>query len=448
MSADLGPGAVSENRKLGPVLATALVAGNMIGSGVYLLPVTLASVGSASVLGWVICTVGALLLAAVFSALAIVRPLANGLVAYAEEALGPYVGFQAGFIYWLSIWTGVIAIAVAFTAYLSFFLPVLKQPLWGLASTIGVVLLFTAINVVGPRFMGKVGALTLVVGLAPVLAVATLGWSYFDPEVFRASWNVTDKPALQALQVLLVPIFWAFTGVESATVFASVVRNPSRNIPIASIGGTLIAAAVYIAATAAISGLMPATELAKSTAPFSETAVKFLGAAAAALITVCALFKTAGTVGGWVLVTAETTRASADVGHFPRWMARVAGNGAPVRALLAMAVLMAITAVVTATGTLARQFEVLVNVSVVLSLVVYGYACIALVRIAGRQAAGRSAAAMRAVAVLALAFCVWIILVSEPEQLIVSVAVIAATAPLWLGLRQVTAARRRKAVSS
>jgi len=422
---------VAEEKKLGPVLATVLVAGNMIGSGVYLLPATLAAVGSISILGWAICTVGALLLAGVFAALAVVRPTTNGLVAYAEEALGPYFGFQAGLIYWISILIGVIAIAVAFTGYLARFFPGLSAPVAGAACTAAVIWALTVINIIGPKLMGRFGLLTLVLGLLPVLAVAMLGWLAFDPAVFAQSWNVSGKPAGLAVQGMLVSIFWSFTGVESATVAAAVVRRPERNVPIAAVGGVALSAVVYILATGAISGILPAADLVSSSAPFAAVAAKVLGAAAAALVTVCALLKTSGTLGGWVLCTAETARASAALGFFPRPLAQVSRNGAPVVALVVLAVLMTAITFLTVNKTLAQQFTVLINMSVLMSLVAYIYACVALIVFAS----GRRAYLMRFCALLALAFCVWIAVMSNPVELGISVALVVATLPLWWAIQ-------------
>jgi arginine:agmatine antiporter len=418
---------VAEDKKLGPLLATVLVAGNMIGSGVYLLPATLAAIGSISILGWAICTVGAMLLAGVFAGLALVRPTTNGLVAYAEDALGPYFGFQTGVIYWVSILIGCIAVAVAFTGYLARFFPGLAAPLAGAACTAGVIWVLTVVNVIGPRLMGKVGLLTLVVGLLPVLAVAFLGWFAFDPATFAGSWNVSGKPGGVAVQGVLVTIFWSFTGVESATVAAAVVRDPARNVPIAAIGGVAVSALVYILATAAISGMLPAADLAASSAPFAAVAFKAVGAAAAAIVTVCALFKTSGTLGGWVLCTAETARASAALGFFPRPLAQVSRNGAPTLALVVLAVLMTVITFLTIDRTLAAQFTVLINISVLMSLVAYIYACVALIVFA----TGRWANLMRFCGLLALAFCVWIAVMSNPYELGLSVALTVATLPLW-----------------
>ncbi|HEX8233227.1 MAG TPA: amino acid permease [Caulobacteraceae bacterium] len=445
-AADPAAGAVKESRKLGPVLATVLVAGNQIGSGVYLLPVTLAAVGGASILGWAVCTGGALLLAAVFSLLAVVRPGATSMIGYVEEALGDYLGFQAGMTYWFSIWTGVVPIAVVATAYLSSFFPVLKQAYPGVACTIAVIWLFTAINVIGPKLMGRVGLVTLALGLAPVIAAGTFGWLYFKPEVYLGSWNVSGKPTALALSTLLVPIFWAFLGVESAAVAASVVKNPRRDIPIASIGGTLLAGLVYMLATTAISGIISAPQLQQTQSPFTDVFLRILGPAAAVLVTVCAILKTSGTVGGWILITGETTRASAMLGHFPRLMARVSPNGSPVPALVVMAGLMSVVALLTISKTLSAQFERVISVSTILSLIVYVYVCLALLRFAPGFTGTGSRALARACAAAAILFCVAITamsLIGSRGLLITTVLVLAATVPLWLGLRW---AKRRRAI--
>ena len=88
-----------------------LVATNMVGSGIFLLPATLAGVGSITVIGWAIGFTGALLIALVLARLAQIAPLPGGPCSYAGEALGRYMGFQANAVYWVSCWSGTIAAA-------------------------------------------------------------------------------------------------------------------------------------------------------------------------------------------------------------------------------------------------------------------------------------------------------------------------------------------------
>ena len=114
--------------KLGPFLAMMVVAGGMIGSGIYLLPASLAAFGSVSILGWGLAILGALMLGGVFSFLAILRPRAAGLFSYISEALGPGAGFVSGLVYWMLCWIGNAPIALGMTGYLSVFFPPVARP--------------------------------------------------------------------------------------------------------------------------------------------------------------------------------------------------------------------------------------------------------------------------------------------------------------------------------
>src|SRR6516162_7899335 len=184
--------------KLGPVLATLLVVGVLIGSGIFLLPATLAPIGGISLFGWLAATAGALLLAVVFSALVVLRPDVDGVADYARLAAGRYAGFQSGFAYWVSNWTGIVAISVAVTGYLTVFVPVLHEPVAAAVSTIAVIWILTLINILGARFASQFGGWVLALGALPVLAVAVLGWFWFDPALYARNWNPTGKPLLGA----------------------------------------------------------------------------------------------------------------------------------------------------------------------------------------------------------------------------------------------------------
>jgi len=429
-------------RRMGPVLATFLVAGNMIGSGVYLLPATLASVGSVSVVGWVVAGAGAMLLAAVFSLLNRYHPTANGVVAYTSKALGRFLGFETAFAYWLCCVVGNLAIAVAVVGYISFFVPALKAPMLAAGATAAVIWVLTLANIVGPKFVGRIHGATLLFGLLPILAAGVLGWLWFDPDVFTASWNVTGKSDVNAVAASLVLVFWAFTGLESASVAAGVVRDPERNVPIATFAGVGLAAVVYILASAAVMGVLPAPVLAQSAAPFADVVARIAGAGAAAFVAACALFKASGTLGGWVLVTAETTRASAEAGFLPRLFAHTRADGVPVPTLVLLALMMTVIAVFTAMPTIAETFTLLINVSTNLALAVYGLCCLALLRFSGAMQAYRTIA--RVAAVAGLAFCVWVVAASDPELLKVQAWIYAVSLPLyavvwWLGRRRAAA---------
>jgi arginine:agmatine antiporter len=369
-----------KDRKLGPLLATVVVAGNMIGSGVFLLPATLASVGSVTVIGWVIATAGALVLALLFSRLARRSPEPGGPPSYVHASLGPMAGFNASLWYWLSCVVGNVAIAAAAAGYLSALVPVLSSGMMLAATTAALIGLVTILNLVSPRFVGQIDGLLLVTGLVPLVLIATAGWAYFDPALFRAEWNPGGKPLLEVVPQSLVLVFWAFLGLESACVCAAVVREPEKNIPIATVAGVLFAGLVYIAVSTAMLGIVPAHELAASAAPFALAATKILGTGVGALIAAAAMFKALGTLAGWVLLTAQATRAAGERGHLPRVVAKVTHGDVPVVGLVIALVVGSACAFLSVSATLGQQFGLLVEAATIFSLLTYAFACAGAVR--------------------------------------------------------------------
>ncbi|MBQ1544087.1 MAG: amino acid permease [Caulobacteraceae bacterium] len=405
-------GTLNRTRGLGPISAMFLVAGNMIGSGLFLLPASLAAIGSASLVGWVIASVGALLIAGVFATLGVIRPSDDGLVRYPADALHPFFGFLSWGAYWISAWVGNVAIAIAAVGYLEVFLPQIIGPIPTLIATLGVIWALVIANLVGAKLVVRISASTLVIGLIPILAAIVLGFARFDPQVFAASWNVSGQPLAKAVPGSLVLIFWAFMGLESATVAAAAVDNPKRNVPIAAIGGVCLAALVYTLATAAVMGVIPAQALAKSSAPFAEVVAHVAGPAAGAIVAACALAKTLGTLGGWVLCTAEAGRAGAASGYLPKALSEVRADRKPVRDILLTAVLMTVAAFVTLSPTLIRQFNVLINLAVLLVLTVYILCAMSLVRFSGAIESPRLRGLAQAMAMVAGGFCIWMMIAS------------------------------------
>ncbi|MGH9417785.1 MAG: amino acid permease, partial [Terriglobales bacterium] len=253
---------VAAQRKLGLFLATMLVASSMVGSGIFLLPATLAGIGSVTTLAWVLATIGALIIARVLGRLSCHRPLAGGPCTYAAHALGRAMGFQATAIYWLALWTGNIAIALAAIGYLASLFPFLARTLPLALGSIACIWILSAVNLLGPRRVCQIESASLFVGLIPVLLVGIAGWWWFHPAIFTAGWNQSGEPVGWALAHSLAPTFWAFAGVESASIATALIRDPERNVARATYWGVMLAAAVYLAACTAMMGMIPAPVLA------------------------------------------------------------------------------------------------------------------------------------------------------------------------------------------
>jgi arginine:agmatine antiporter len=390
------------------------------------LPATLASVGSLTVLGWIIGAIGALALALLFARLARRKPMAGGPATYAFDAFGKFWGSQSSLWYWAACLIGNVAIATAASSYLANFLGFSAGPAQGAMFTVLLLWLVTLVNLVSPRFVGQFDGLLLIAGLIPLLLVVTVGWTVFDAAQFRESWNVSGDPLYKALPNSLALVFWAFTGLESASVAAAVVHNPERNVPIATLAGVLIAALIYIGASIVIFGLAPAADIANSNAPFALAAAKMMGPVAGPLVALCGGLKALGTLAGWVLMTAQVSRAAADHGLLPQTFARTRAGDTPVTGLIIAGLVGTVLIVMTIAPTLGKQFGYLAEASTLFALLTYLGACAAAVRY---RVAGE-----RALALTGGAFCIFVILWSTLPVLIATLICLVLFALLYVPL--------------
>src|SRR5271154_4272602 len=167
---------IARPQLLGFWMCVALVIGNSIGSGVFLLPASLAPYGFNSLLAGGFSASGALFLAIVFSRLSRAYPAAGGPYAYVHLAFGPLTAFIVAWGYWISIWVGNAAIATGAVSYLSPLLPwIAEVPGASAAVTLVILWLLTFVNWYGIRASGWVQAVTTVLKVLPLLAVAVLG---------------------------------------------------------------------------------------------------------------------------------------------------------------------------------------------------------------------------------------------------------------------------------
>ena len=416
-------------RRIGWGVAALVVAGNMIGSGVYLLPVTLAPTGSSSLIGWIICGLGAVTLALVFGGLGRMMPNADGLSDFAARGLGRFLGYQAGLFYWAACVVGNVAVAVAAVGYLAFFFPVLKEPLWGSVANFVLLWITTGIYALGTRSAARFGAASLVVGLVPIVLAIVAGAIAFDGSVFSASWSPQGLPLAQTVPASLVVIFWAFLGVESAAVLSSRVRRPERDVGLASVAGVLIAFVVYVLACVAVFGVIPAGVLAESTSPFADLVARVMGASVAGLVAACAVIKTCGTIVGWTMTGGETARAAAEKGWLPRGFGGQAKGRTPWTNPLLMGVIMSGLLLVSVQPSLGQQFEMLIGVTSVLTLSLYAVCSLSLLRVSKGWG-------WRILGVAGLVFSGFAVVAAAGDYVLPSVLFFAVTSLAWLFVRR------------
>jgi APA family basic amino acid/polyamine antiporter len=440
-------------RSLGLWMATALVIGNMVGSGIFTLPALLAGeAGPASIVALVFTGVGAMLLALVFANLGRAHPRTGGPYYFARRAFGDFIGFQTAWAYWIAAWVGNAAIAVAFAGYLAVFWPEVGSKHWLTAvMAVAAIWLLTLVNIAGTRQTGLVQVGTTILKFVPLAVIGVIGLFYvksgnFSPFAPVHGHIVSGIPDWHVNAAATLAL-WAFIGLESATVPAEEVKDAERTIPRATILGTLVTTLLYVVALVAIMGVLSRTALSGSTAPFADAANAmwggtFLGMVWGKWIALVAIAATLGALNGWIMLTARVSLAAANDGLFPKRFGRVHGQrGTPVFGLLASSVFVTALLLYGWNHSFKTQFEDVVLLATWMTLISYAYAAAAEVVLFFRERELFSWAKLTRdsiIAAVAFAYSVWAIWGSGQEWLAKGFMLLLVGIPVfvWLKWRQ------------
>ncbi|WP_078607034.1 amino acid permease [Streptomyces flavidovirens] len=399
-------------RRFGLPVATALVMGNIIGGGIFLLPASVAPFGTISLVAFGVLTLGAIALALVFGRLAEKHPRTGGPYVYAREAFGDFAGFLAAWSYWITTWVSNAALAVAAVGYLNVLLPVHGS----LAATITAALVLQWLpalaNLAGTRYVGAVQLVSTVLKFAPLLLVAVGGLFFFDASNL-GPFQASDQGPFGAISASAAILLFSYLGVESAAVSAGEVRDPRRNVGRATILGTLGAAFIYLLGTLAVFGTVAHDKLVGSTAPFSDAVNAMFGGSWGGTAVACAaLVSMTGALNGWTLLSAQTPYAAAKDGLFPAVFA-TKRRGVPTVGVLVTAVLASLLTVYNYTAGSEGVFEILVLVTTFTATVPYLLSTAAQIYF---LASGQSARVSRprllrdaVLAALAFGFSMWLV---------------------------------------
>ncbi|MBJ3816519.1 cadaverine/lysine antiporter [Shimwellia pseudoproteus] len=378
---------MASSKQIGLIACTGIVAGNMMGSGIALLPANLAKIGSIALFGWIIALVGALSLAYVFARLSTRDPQVGGPIAYAGR-LGPAFGFQTAVLYYHANWIGNLADCLAGVAYLSVFFPALNSPIPAGITSIAIIWIMAFVNMLGGNWVSRLTTVGLVLVLIPVFGTATLGWHWFDPAIYHANWNTSGTADGHAIMTSILICLWAFVGVESASVSSGLVKNPKRTVPLATLLGTAFAGAVYIIATQVMSGMFPASVMAVTGAPFASSAAMIVGSWAAPVVSAFTAFACLAALGSWMMMVGQAGVRAARDGNFPKIYGEVDSHGVPRKGIILsaikMSLLMAAMTFMASSGSRSSDiFGNLIGIAVLLTMLPYFYSCVALIRLEG-----------------------------------------------------------------
>ena len=358
--------------KLGLWTSTSLVVGNMIGAGVFMMPAALAAYGSISIFGWVFSSIGAFMLAKVFSNLSKLMPQADGgPYAYSRKGLGDFTGFLVAWGYWVSIWTANAAITVSLIGALSTFFPVLAtNSLIAIATGLAAIWLITWINTLGIVTSGKVQLLTTILKIVPLVFVGIGGLFFFKMANFLP-FNVSGASDFSAITATATYTFFAFLGIECATIPSGSVINPEKTVSRATMMGTLVATFIYILSSISLMGMIPAKDLQHSLTPFADAAVIIWGSSARYWVSAGVAIAAFGALNGWILIQGQVPYAIAKDKLFPAILSKKNKNGTPSVGIITGSILVSVLMAMNYTKGLTEQFKILILMSTLTSLIPY-----------------------------------------------------------------------------
>lgn len=434
------PAAPPATGRLGFWMAVALVVGNMIGSGVFLLPASLAPYGVNGLSGWLFSAAGAVALALVFAALSHAFPRDGGLYLYTRVAFGPLLAFVVAWGYWVSVWVGNAAIATGGVSYLSALFPsIARVPGVSVAATLAVLWLLTLVNCAGVRAAGWVQTVTTVLKVVPLLAVAALGIGLFFLRHPLPGFAGGPSFSLDRTTAAATLTLWALLGLESATVPADKVENPEKTVPRATIVGTVVTALISAAACSVVLLLVPGSELSSSNAPFADAVRPLWGEGAATLVALFAAISAFGALNGWILLQGELPWAMAKDGVFPRVFARESRRGTPVFAFVFTSGFVTLLVLANAHSSMVEIFTFMILLSTSASLVAYLVCSLALLdlmrrgRLPGRR---RGAPWLATMGVLGSAFSLWALAGAGREVLLWGLVLFLVAVPVYALVRR------------
>jgi len=318
-----------------------LVAGNMIGAGIFFTPGAVSAQwpGMAGpLLAWVLGGVLALAGASVYSELGARLPHAGGDYQYLTRAFGPVWGFLTGWAaFVLSFGAAAAAMSKVAVGYLASVVPWLGEDSSGIAGLVAaplLVLLLTALNVAGARVGGRTTTTLTAVPLAVLIGLFAWGWLAGDAGFEWPSHPLAmpEGSWLVALGSAMVPVFFTYSGWNAAAYLAGEIEHPERTLPRGLLIGTAAVTALYLAVNVALFGLL-GDGLASSGTPGADAVLRLLGPGAERLLGVIIAFAILGSANVTLMAGARIYYAMAVDGLAPRSLARTGQRGVPSVAL-------------------------------------------------------------------------------------------------------------------
>ena len=426
----------SSHQKIGLISATSLVVGNMIGAGVFVLPAALSKYGSIGLIGWLISAFGAIVLAIIFSSLSkIISDKSGGPYVYSKNGFGDFIGFLVAWGYWVCTWIGNGAIVISVIGASGFFFPAItNNPVFSVTYGISIIWILTYINTRGIKDSAIVQIITTILKLLPILIVIVFGIFFFDISNFP-KFNLTNNSDISIIPIVASLTLYAFLGIESASIPAENVKNPKKNIPKATMIGTLICVLVYFSGTVILFGILPVEIMQNSPAPFVDAAEKIGGKYMASFVGLGTIIAGIGALNGWILMTGQMPMAASKDKLFPEVFGKQNSKGVPLLGLIIGSVLTSFVMLMNYNDSLVNQFEFLILLSTFICLVPYLFTAASFSLISLRNFKNGKLIKNIIISVFGFLFSVWAIYGSGKESVFYGFILLLLGIPLYVYIK-------------
>ncbi len=422
---------------LGLTACTAIVVGNMVGSGFYLSPSATAPYGVLAIVSWVVMGGGAICLGLTFARLARLTPAIGGPYAYTRMAFGDFAGFLVAWGYWISIWASLPVIAVAFAGSVMAMAGALQGRFVAVVLTIGAMWFVVLLNLRGVKEAGFFASLTTYAKLVPFGAIAVLGLFYVRAENLSA-FNPSGQSVFAASAALAPLTMFAFLGLESATVPAGDVTDPARTIPRSTLLGILIATTLYVLGTTVVFGVVPRQQLVTSTAPFADAATLMWGPWAAGLVGLAVIISSLGALNGWTLLMGQVPMAAAHDQLFPKLFGRMSSRGVPAVGIIFSATLATALILVQATSApgFSDFYNLVVGLATMAAVIPYAFCALAGGLVAAHVSGGGPVPRITLIEIVAFGFSVFTLYGCGAEAVLYGLLLLVLGIPIYVWQRR------------
>jgi APA family basic amino acid/polyamine antiporter len=296
--------------------AMAIVVGMIIGSGVFLKPgIVLQSAGSPfmAILAWVAGGVITLASALAIAEIAAAIPKAGGLYTYLTELYGETFGFLLGWVQTIiSYPASVAALAIAFSTYAGFFLPMndVQQKILAVAVLAFILLM----NILSTKYGGIIQTVATVGKLLPIAAIIIFGLA--SGSAFEVI-SVNSSAQGTGFGAAILGTLWAYEGWISVTNMAGELKNPAKDLPKVISSGVIFVIAVYAIFNIAIFKSLPLEQIISSKTPAADAAVELFGSNGAIFITAGIMVSVFGALNGFLMTGARVPYAMGEKNMLP-----------------------------------------------------------------------------------------------------------------------------------